>query len=220
MGSVSQSGKVRKYEERPPPCRVCEAPSWWDGIRRVKQVVRDALGAIFHRCDEERRRARCSDRACAARRWTVYPAGSYPYRRYQLPVVASAVGDVAFGNATFDTAAATHTCDRRSVGRWVYWVANLVSPAEVARTCARMDATGLSSAMPVTRGTTLRERAGSVLRWLLQLAQVLVAAGVPLPEASDGLSRVLGGQLARFGVGATLSESSPPTHVFCGLPTL
>lgn len=125
MGSVSQSGKVRKHEERPPACRVCEAPSWWNGTRRVKEVVLAAARAVRHVVDVVRRRVRCSDRACAARSWTVYAPGSYPHRRYRLSVVSSAVGDVAIGEASYDTTAAVHGCDRRSVGRWVRWVANL-----------------------------------------------------------------------------------------------
>lgn len=218
--SVSQSSSRSKQRERPAPCRQCGREAWWNGVRRVKEVVREALGALRHVVDVVRWRARCSDRACPAGSWTVYAPGSYPHRRYALPVVVSAVSAVAFGGATLDEASTEHACDRRSVGRWVRWVANLLDPTELARTCARLDGTGVAGALAAAGGTDTRRRAGKVLRGLERLSQVLLSRGMPLPDVGDGLSRVLCEQLERLGIVARLSESSPPTHVLWGLPLL
>ena len=128
---------------RPDPCRVCGAPSWWNGGRVVAEVIHDIAQGARRVLDVLRRRARCSDRRCAAGSWTIYPAGAYPHRSYQLCVVAAAVAEVCFAGSSRQGVAARHDCSRRSVARWVRWTAQLASPADLARLCARLDSRGI-----------------------------------------------------------------------------
>jgi hypothetical protein len=209
---VSQSRPAGKYLERPAPCRVCGSPAWWNGVRHVAEVIRDALGAIVHVADVVRRRVRCSNRACSGGSWTLYAPGSYPHRVFQLPVVASAVGEVTLGDAaTVTSAACHHLCSRRSVRRWVRWIADLVDPTVLARACARLDPAGLAGG--AIRAGAEAARAAGILRGFERLAGLLEVRGVSLPEVGPGLSRVLTDQLARFGVVAYLTKSSPPLRV-------
>jgi len=148
---VSPPTRRCKKAVRPDPCCVCGAPSWWNGGRVVAEVLHDLGQGVRRVIDVLRRRARCSDRRCAAGSWTIYPAGVYPHRSYQLCVVAAASGEVS--------------------------------------------------------------RAGSVLRLLDHLSDVLLRRGVALPGRGPGLVRVLTAQLARFGDVAWLTRSSPPLRV-------
>jgi hypothetical protein len=88
---VSPSPSRRKKALRPDPCRVCGSPSGWNGGRLVAEIVHDLEQGVRRAIDVLRRRARCSDRQCAAGSWTIYPAAAYPHRSYQLDVVAAAV---------------------------------------------------------------------------------------------------------------------------------
>ncbi len=161
--------------------------------------------------DVLRRRARCSDRRCAAGSWTIYPAGAYPHRSYQLCVVAAAVAEICAGDSR-RAVAAHHDCSRRSVSRWIRWTAGLASPEDLARLCARLDPEGLPPPMPATSGGEV-SRAGSVLQLLDALGDVLLRRGVAVPGRGPGLVRVLLTQLARFGDVCWLTRSSPPLRV-------
>jgi hypothetical protein len=116
---VSPSSSRRKKALRPDPCRVCGSPSWWDGGSLVAEVIHELGQGVRRVIDVLRPRARCSDRRCAAGSWTIYSAGTYPHRSYQLDVVASAVAEVCVGGASRRAAAVHHACSRRSVARWV-----------------------------------------------------------------------------------------------------
>jgi len=159
-----------------------------------------------------RRRARCSDRRCAAGSWTIYPADAYPYRSYQLDAVASAVAEVCFAGRSRRAVAERHACSPRSVSRWVRWTAQLASPEDLARLCARLDPEGLPPPTPAPAAGEV-SRAGSVLRLLDHLGDVLLRRGVALPGRGPGLLRILTAQLARFGDVCWLTRSSPPLRV-------
>lgn len=211
--TVPSSSARYKREQRPDPCRVCGSPAWWNGTRGVAQVVRAVAGMIDHITDILRPRSRCSDRACRAGSWTVYEDGGYPHRVYQLPVVASAVAEVAFAaGATFTGAATRHLCDRRTVARWFAWVGDLAEPANLVRTCARLDPQGLPPP-GASRGGKPVLRAGVLLGLLDHLAHLLRSRGAPLPSDGPGLSTLLGYQLSRFGDIFFLTRSSPPLRV-------
>lgn len=201
-----------KKAVRPDPCRVCGALSWWNGGRVVAEVVHDIAQGARRVIDVLRRRARCSDRRCAGGSWTIYPPGAYPHRSYQLGVVASAVAEVCFAGGSRRAVAARHDCSRRSVSRWVRWTAQLASPEDLARLCARLDPEGLPPPMPVTAGGEV-SRAGSVLRLLDHLGDVLLRRGVARLGRGPGLLRILTAQLARFGDICWLTRSSPPLRV-------
>lgn len=201
-----------KKAVRPDPCRVCGALSWWNGGRVVAEVIHDIGEGTRRVIDVLRRRARCSDRRCAGGSWTMYPAGVYPHRSYQLCVVASAVAEVCFAGGSRRAVAGRHDCSRRSVSRWVRWTAQLASPEDLARLCARLDPEGLPPPTPVTAGGEV-SRAGSVLRLLDHLGDVLLRRGVARLGRGPGLLRILTAQLARFGDICWLTRSSPPLRV-------
>ncbi len=209
---VSPSTPRCKKAVRPDPCRVCGAAAWWNGGHVVAEVLHDLAQGTRRVIDVLRRRARCSDRRCAAGSWTLYPAGAYPHRSYQLCVVAAAVAEVCVAGASRRAVAVRHDCSRRSVARWVRWTATLASPADLTRLCARLDPDGLPPPTPAAVGGEV-SRAGSVLRLLDHLGDVLLRRGVALPGRGPGLLRLLTAQLARFGDVAWLTRSSPPLRV-------
>jgi len=202
-----------KKAARPDPCRVCGSPSWWNGGRAVAEVVHDVGQGARRVMDVLRGRARCSDRRCAAGSWTIYPARAYPHRSYQLDVVAAAVAEVCFEGGSRRAVAMRHDCSRRSVSRWVRWTAQLASPEDLARLCARLDPEGLPPPTPSPTAAGEVSRAGSVLRLLDHLGDVLLRRGVALLGRGPGLLRILTAQLARFGDIAWLTRSSPPLRV-------
>lgn len=211
---VAHSGRRFKYAERPAPCQVCGSYTVWNGRRCVSQVVRDSSGAVRYVAEEVRWRARCADRSCAAGSFTVYAASAYPHRVFQLPVVASAVGTIAFApDATLSRTATDHACSRRSVVRWCRWVADLAEPSHLARACARLDPDGLAGVSALVHTKPLRARAGSALRLLDRLSELLLDRGVALPAAGPGLARILAHQHRRFGDIFRLTGSSPPLRV-------
>ena len=163
--------------------------------------------------DVLRQRVRCSDRRCAAGSWTVYPAGAYPHRSYQLCVVAAAVAEVCVAGRSRRAVAVRHDCSRRSVSRWVRWTAQLASPADLARLCARLDPEGLPPPSPAAAAAGEVSRAGSVLRLLDHLGDVLLRRSAALPGRGPGLLRILTAQLARFGDVCWLTRASPPLRV-------
>jgi hypothetical protein len=209
---VSPSPSRRKKALRPDPCRVCGSPSWWNGGRLVAEILHDLDQGVRRAIDVLRRRARCSDRQCAAGSWTIYPAGVYPHRSYQLDVVAAAVAEVCFAGRSRRAVAEHHACSPRSVSRWVRWTAGLARPADLARLCARLDPEGLPPPTPAPAGGEV-SRAGAVLRLLDHLADVLLRRGLTVPGRGPGLLRILSAQLARFGDVCWLTYSSPPLRV-------
>jgi len=208
---VSSSPPECKKGARPDPCRVCGAPSWWNGARVVAEVLYDLAQGTRRVIDVLRWRARCPDRTCPAGSWTIYPPGAYPHRSYQLCVVAAAVAEVCVGGASRRAVAERHGCSRRRVSRWVRWTAELAHPADLARLCARLDPEGLPPPPAPARGEV--SRAGSVLRLLDHFADVLLRRGMALPGGGPGLRRILTAQLARFGDVYRLTRSSPPLRV-------
>ncbi len=206
--SLSRRRAHCKYAERPPPCPVCAAASWWNGSRCVSSIHKRDDG-VEHRTDVIRSRVCCPVKDCSQRSWTIYEEDSYPHRLFQLLVVVSAVTLVTLGEKTLTATAAAHQCSRDSVRRWKEWVEGLAVPQVLMRACTRLDSDGLPggfvpNAMP---------RAGAVLHLLDRLAELLRARGLRLPELEAGLACVLKDQLVRFGEIFYLTKSSPPLRV-------
>lgn len=200
---VPPNAQQSKYDIRPPPCLYCGGPSWWNGKRKVSIVREGGSGPVQQ--IEVRRRAKCASKDCPRGSWTVYARDAYPHRGFSLEVVASAVSAVA-GGQTQEAAAQKHGCSRRSVGRWLRWVEQLAEPAELMRSCTRLDSRGLPG------GTVVENRAGAVLHLFDRLARLLVERGVRLGRFSCGLVGLLVDHLRRLGAVFWLTKSSPPLH--------
>lgn len=177
------------------------------------QVVRRGRGKVQRESDSIRRRARCSDRDCEGGSWTVYAVAAYPHRVFQLAVTVSAVTQVIFGSAVSLAAVATrHACSRRSLARWIAWIAGLADPGHLARACARLDPDGIARSV-LASVDTIRKRAGAVLRLFDRLVAILRDRGVRLPGRGPGLIRMLRHQWVRFRDVRLLTKSAPPLRV-------
>lgn len=141
---VSPSAEDRKRawsehfeaRQRPRGCVSCGHPRvWWNGSRRRSaSVVVD--GAVVFLPDVRCRRVRCA--ACPAR-WTVRPPGLAPRKHYQLDVVAQAAATSVFDpRVALETVAAAFRCARRTVARWIRWIASLAAPAALLQRLAEI----------------------------------------------------------------------------------
>jgi len=201
--------KERKRPERPPPCRLCDGRSWWNGWRLVFPTVATLVAGVVEWWELPLAKAKCS--ACK-HGFTCYPPGIYPQRRYQLDVVADVVADVALGDVSARHAAEMARATASSARRWVAWVAALAKPRDLLATAARLDPDA-----PIGAGlaaVATRAPAAHVLAALEQLGSALVRAGVAAAERT-GLGRVLGWQHAAhgavFGLGDSGLRPSPAT---------
>ena len=195
-----------KYDIRPPCCRECESPAWWDGTRTVAPVRKSDDGEVVHEPETVRSRARCSSKDCPVGSWTVYEQSDYPHRLFQLDVVVSALCMVVFGASTMTAAAAAHLCSRDSVRRWKRWLESLADPRDLERLCVRLDSEGL----PPPVAPEPAERSARVLLLLEHLVCLLVRRGVELRGRGSGLTLLLADRLERFGEVFYLTKSSPP----------
>lgn len=209
--SIPQSSGSRKYAERPASCRVCGSPAWWNGWRKVTEVVQGRDGACRYLTDRARHRARCSKAKCRGGSWTIYPSDSYPHRFFSLCVVVSAVNQaVKESTATLSSIAKVHMCSRPSVSRWLRWFQKLVQPEWFVQACAQLDPDGEP---PANRTQGPWAEAGSVFVLLNRFSELLLDRGVPLPGEGPAIARLLTYQLTRFGNVYYLIRPSPPLFV-------
>lgn len=152
---------------------------------------------------------------CSAAGWTVYPAGRYPNRRFDLDVVANAVASNAFARDAEDrpqplvSIGGHYACSGRTVARWTHWVLELTDIESLARDCIRIDPEG----MPATvRGDAIgiRGRAGQALAVFDRFADLLEKRGVLPRSGQPSLVRILDDQRVRHGVRFPLRNLSPP----------
>jgi hypothetical protein len=146
---------VTFYQQASPPC-ACPGCS-------AQRVVRDGAGkrtvsvlcegVVVHVADVPLRRVRCQ--ACRAR-WRLYPPGIVPHRHYQLCVVADAATQALYDARSSQAATAARIgCDRRTVGRWIAWLAAVATASDLqARLTECLDAPLLAP----SRATTTRSR--------------------------------------------------------------
>ena len=79
------------------------------------------------------RRVKCANRQCK-KSWTLRPPGLIARRHYQLCVVASAARQFLFeSQSTLTSVASAHQCCRRTLGRWLHWIAGIANPSSVIR---------------------------------------------------------------------------------------
>lgn len=174
----------RRRQARPPPCRSCSGPAWWNGWRVTYPVVASSTDSVT-RLELAVPRAKCS--SCRLG-FTCYPPGFYPRRQYQLDVVADVAAAVAVGGASAADTAAAKSASPTSVRRWSAWVAALAEVEALHAIAAQVDPSTATVAAP-----TPRTRTAAVLEALEVLAAALVRAGVAVVERT-GLGRVLGWQ--------------------------
>lgn len=184
--------------ERPARCRACAHPRvHWDGFAERTATVH-ADDRTVHVTGIRCRRVRC---AACGKSWQLRPAGLVPRRHYQLCVVAEAASQHLFAGDAQERVAAGRGCSRRTVGRWLRWIAECADPAALgARLLAAVGAPvlpRLRALAPRLRALrdgarrALLERAAAVLELLEALA---LAWGLEPPGLRGVVEHVLRGR--------------------------
>ena len=192
---LSPSGEDRKRSwsehfearERPRRCVSCgHARVWWNGSRHRSASVM-AGGTVAYVPEVGCRRVRCA--ACPAR-WTVRPPGLAPRKHYQLDVVAQATATGLFDpGVALETVAAAFRCARRTVSRWIRWIASLVAPAVLLQQLATLTPAPIVPRRPAPPSSSrprhaLADRAAEALT-------LFEALGATLGAEPPGLRAVL-----------------------------
>jgi hypothetical protein len=117
------------YEATKAACPECGGRQvWWDGMGERGATVLTEAGVVYVPPFPVRR-ARCRARPCG-NRWRLLPPDLIPHKHYQPCVVARAVGRYLFeGRTTLQGVADEMGCSRRTVRRWVAWVAAVGEPS-------------------------------------------------------------------------------------------
>ena len=219
--SVPRSWLPRKHSDRPPPCPVCGAGSWWNGWREVRCKHLGSSGHVESVPSERRHRARCSSRDCPAPGWTVYPPGCRPHRHFGLDVMASAVATSAFDlddvgrRVTLAVTARRYRCSGGSVARWTRWIVGLTDIEALARECIRIDPDGMPMAAGSATGD-IRSQAGWTLALCDRLAELLERREV-LPRGNGpGVVRILDDQRLHRRTHLPPPTGSPPLSTAAG----
>lgn len=174
-----------------PSCAACDEPAQWNGRpKRSATVLAEARSAL-HIAELTSRRAVC---AKCRKPLRLHPPGVISHKHYQPCVVAYAVSRYLFDETTTMQQIADEIgCDRRTVGRWIRWVAELGDPVVIVQKL--LEATGMV-VVPVLRRAI--KRVGVVLRRageMLGLFEALGSAwGLEPPGLRGVLCRVLYGR--------------------------
>jgi hypothetical protein len=160
--------------ERPCRCIFCEHDRiYWNGQRQRSASVLIGDQVVYLpevRC----RRVKCANAQCQ-KSWTLRPAGLMPRRHYQLCIVAHATSKFLFHpQATLILIAATHQCSRRTVGRWLQWLAGIAQPKELIRRLSSRSKKAVITALGKASGSGRRTFAGAAK--ILCLVEALATA--------------------------------------------
>ncbi|MFC1707825.1 hypothetical protein ACFL59_13600 [Planctomycetota bacterium] len=203
--------KFFKTVRRPASCPDCgHQRVWWDGSRRRSATVL-AGEAVAHIDGIPCRRARC---AGCSYRWTLRPPGMPARRHFHLDVVARAISRYLFGSrATQEAVAEEHGCSRRTLRRWLDWVAGLAEPAELA--CRIFEAAEEPVQSPLHAVVALARKARTAVRRAVleraaQILSLLEAQAMALGLEPPGLRSVLEGASGRHGFTSTYAEPAIP----------
>ena len=187
---------------RPQACMSCGRTGHicWDGhgVRGVSVLVDEE---VVHVVGLRYRRVTCG--ACGTG-WALLPPGILPGKHYQPCVVASATSRYLFDErASQEEVAAAHGCSRRTVGRWLRWVAGLATTAVLAGMVLAASeevvlprwqrVTGLARKARSAATRIMLERAAEILGLMEALA---VAWGLEPPGLRAVLERALHGRAA------------------------
>jgi hypothetical protein len=115
--------------EKPCSCPFCQGRRiYWNGYRERSASVLEG-GRVVYLSEVVCRRVKCAARQCK-KSLTLRPPGLMPDRYYQMCVVASAARRFLFDpNSTLSSVAAAYQCCRRTVGRWLRWLAGIAKPS-------------------------------------------------------------------------------------------
>jgi len=117
--------------EKPNSCIFCHGDRlYWNGYRERSASV--LIGdAVVYLTDILCKRIKCAEPECR-RSWTLRPAGLMPKRHYQLCVVAHGVIEfLTDPHETLTSVGEAHCCSRRTIGRWLHWVAGIAKPSNL-----------------------------------------------------------------------------------------
>jgi hypothetical protein len=138
--------------EKPCSCPFCQGRRiYWNGYRERSASVIEG-GRVVYLSEVVCRRVKCADRQCK-KSWTLRPPGLMPDRHYQMCVVASAARRFLFDpHSTLSSVAAAYQCCRRTVGRWLRWLAGIAKPSALIRRLGGIPSTAVFAARDNKRG--------------------------------------------------------------------
>jgi len=117
--------------KKPCDCIFCKGSRiCWNGHRERTASVLIGDG-VTYLIDIRCRRVKCGNPECK-KSWTIRPSGLMPRRHYQLCVVASAASKFLFDpHTTLTLIADAYHCSRRTLVRWLNWIAGIAEPADL-----------------------------------------------------------------------------------------
>lgn len=126
-----QWGYFFETVEKPRTCVFCEgARIYWNGQRERTASVLTG-DEVVYLTDILCKRVKCAEPKCK-RSWTLRPSGLMPRRHYQLCVVAHGTSKFLFEpHETLTSVADEYQCSRRTVGRWLNWIAGIAEYSEL-----------------------------------------------------------------------------------------
>jgi len=119
--------------ERPCSCIYCQgARIYWNGQReRTASILIEE--EVVYLTDILCKRVKCASPGCK-KSWTLRPPGLMPRRHYQLCVVGHGTSKFLFEpHETLTSIAYEHQCCRRTVGRWLNWIAGIAEYSDLIR---------------------------------------------------------------------------------------
>lgn len=183
--------------ERPTQCIYCPGRRiWWNGTRKRSASV-EVDGRVEHVATIACARVKC---ATCWRSWALRPGGVVPHKHIQPAAAATALSRYLFDpTATRAAIAAAAGISPRTIGRWVAWVALVVTPARILRDLLAATGEALVPTVPevacVGRKARSPEQADRLSRAALNLGwlEVLASArGLEPPGLQSVLERDLG----------------------------
>jgi hypothetical protein len=138
--------------DKPCCCPFCQGRRiYWNGYRERSASVLDG-DRVVYLSEVVCRRVKCANRQCK-KSWTLRPPGLMPDRHYQMCVVASAARRFLFDpHSTLSSVAAAHQCCRRTVGRWLRWLAGIAKRSALIRRLGGIPGTAVFAARDNKRG--------------------------------------------------------------------
>lgn len=124
-----QWNRIYDNLDKPCECIFCKCVRlYWNGRRErtASVLINDQVVYVTGIwC----KRTKCSQ---CKKSWTIRPKGLMARRHYQLCVVTNAADSFLFdADATLSKVANIYRCARRTVGRWLNWIAGIAKPCQL-----------------------------------------------------------------------------------------